>query len=151
MTLLEAAQALNLFLTSLLVGNEVGTWSVVHPALDTLPFEANVPAERAIVRRYGQLMPILMPLTIASGILVLALGRASGSFLLALAGVACLALMLAVTLAGNVPINKRLLAATMDTPPATWWALRRRWDRLHCLRVLLDAAALALLICGAIT
>ena len=146
MTLLDAACFANLFFAALLVGNEVGTWAVVHPALKTLPFEANVRPEQAIVRRYARFMPALMIPAIASGALVLALGSEGAAFALTLAGVACLTAMLAVTLLGNVPINRRILEASPDMPPPTWWWLRRRWDRLHSARVALDVAALSLLI-----
>ncbi len=150
MTTADGAAFVNLFLAGLLVGNEAGTWAVIHPALNALPFEANIRPEQAIVRRYGRFMPALMLLTIASGILVLSLRPQSPSFALTLAGVVCLVLMLAVTLAGNVPINRQILAATPDTPPPTWWSLRRRWDRLHAVRVLLDLCGLALFIVGAL-
>lgn len=143
---LEVAQALNLLLAAVLVGNEVGTWAVVHPALNTLPFEAALRPEQAIVRRYGRFMPVLVPLTLASGVLVLSLGLSGISYRLTLAGVLCLAAMLAVTLVGNMPINRRLLSASLDTPPSAWWSLRRSWDRLHSVRVVFDIAALALLI-----
>ena len=150
MTALDGAHFANLLLAALLVGNEVGTWAVIHPALNTLPFEANLRPEQAIVRRYGRFMPALMLLAIASGIVVVSLRPQSFSFALTLAGVLCLAVMLAVTLAGNVPINRKILEATLDTPPPTWWSLRRRWDRLHTARVVLDVAGLALFILGAL-
>jgi uncharacterized membrane protein len=97
------------------------------------------------VRRYGSFMPALMLLTIGS------LRPGAPSSVLTLAGVFCLAAMLAVTLAGNVPINRKILAATLDTPPPTWWSLRRRWDRLHAVRVALDLVALVLLILAVLT
>ena len=150
MTALDGARFTNLLLAALLVGNEVGTWAVVHPALNALPFQASLRPEQAIVRRYGSFMPALMLLTIGSGIVVVSLRPDAPSFVLALAGVFCLAAMLAVTLARNVPINRKILAATLDTPPPTWWSLRRRWDRLHTVRVTLDLAALALFILAAL-
>lgn len=150
MTVLDGAHFINLLLAALLVGNEVGTWAVIHPALSTLPFEANLRPEQAIVRRYGRFLPAVMLLTLASGVVVLSLRPESLSFTLTLAGVVCLGAMLAVTVAGNLPINRRILRATLDTPPPAWWELRRRWDRLHAARVLLDVAGLALLILGAL-
>ena len=150
MTALDGAFFANLLLAGLLVGNELGTWAVIHPALNTLPFEANLRPEQAIVRRYGRFMPALMVLAIASGFVVLSLRPDAPSFALTLAGVLCLAAMLAITLTRNLPINRKILGATLDTPPPTWWSLRRRWDRLHTARVALDVAGFALFILGAL-
>ena len=150
MTALDGAHFANLLLAGLLTGNEVGTWAVVHPALNTLPFEANLRPEQAITRRYGRFMPALMLLTIGSGILVVSLRPEPLSFALTGAGVLSFGVMLAVTLAGNLPINRRILGATLDTPPPTWWSLRRRWDRLHSARALLDVAGLGFFILGAL-
>lgn len=49
--------------------------------------------------------------------------------------------MLAVTFAGNLPVNRRILAVTTDIPPDQWRALRRRWERCHTARVGLDLVA----------
>ena len=52
--------------------------------------------------------------------------------------------MLALTLTANVPINLRTLRFG-GGDEAAWRALRRRWDRLHTVRVALDVAGLVLL------
>lgn len=65
--------------------------------------------------------------------------------LVALAGFAG---MLAITLLGNMPLNRRIEAATSDTNPEHWWTLRRRWDALHRYRVPLEIAAFTALVTG---
>ena len=56
--------------------------------------------------------------------------------------------MLIITLIGNVPLNVRTLGFSIDGKTAEWQAVRRRWDRLHTVRVALDVAAFT---CIAIT
>ena len=68
-------------------------------------------AEQEVYRRYGRIMPPFMAATVASAGPALAVieDRRSPAFRLTLAGAACSAAMLAVTLTGNVPINRRIL------------------------------------------
>ena len=127
-----------------LTGNELGTWAVVHPAVQRLPLPEERAAEQSITRRYGTFMPTLMIATIAlafaaSGVLdddalVLTLG-AAGAF----------CAMLAITLVGNLPLNHRTLQAGADTDNAEWRAILWRWDRLHSVRIFLDAGGFGVL------
>ena len=150
--MVERARFLNLFLAGALTGNEFGGWAGVHPALATLPRRSQVEAERAVTRRFGAIMPAFMTATLASCIPVLAgiPDRRSVTFGTALGGFLCYAAMLGVTFAGNMPINRRVLAATPEAAPADWDALRRRWDRWHALRNGLNALGFALLIVSAL-
>jgi uncharacterized membrane protein len=146
---LEVAQFVNLFLVALLVGNETGTWAVVHPALNRVRLDANVPAEQEVYRRYGYFMPPLMILTIVSGVVVVSLADGD-AFAAALAGLACVVAMQVVTFVGNLPLNKRILAASPDVPADEWWGWRRNWDRWHTLRTALNLSALASFILAAL-
>lgn len=147
---LRVAHFVNLLLASLLTGNEVGTRVAIHPALETLPPAGRVEAEQAVTRRLGRLMPALMTSTILSCLPVLALSRDRRSVAtrLTLGGLACYAGMLLVTLLGNVPLNRRILEASPQSPPLDWAELRARWDRLHTVRVLLDITGWSLLALG---
>ncbi len=40
----DAVRLVNMLLAASLVGNELGTWAVVHPALHKLSFDREVPA-----------------------------------------------------------------------------------------------------------
>ena len=46
---LKLARFTNLFLAGLMVGNETGGWFVLHPALHTLPRQAHIEAEKAVI------------------------------------------------------------------------------------------------------
>ncbi len=59
---------------------------------------------------------------------------------------ACLAGMLVLTFAGNMPINVAVLRWEEPGDPHRWRRLRRRWDTIHTVRVVLDSAAFVLLV-----
>ena len=147
---LSFARFVNLLLASTLTGNEVGTLVAIHPALRTLPMPAQVEAEQAVTRRYGAIMPALMTSVIASCFPTLRLTRGRESAACTLAGAVCYAVMLGVTLLGNVPLNRQTLQASPQSPPADWLDLRARWERFHMLRVLLDLTGWSLLCLAAL-
>jgi uncharacterized membrane protein len=151
---LKVARFVNLVLAGMLTGNELGSWVTVHPALGDLPPQAHMQGEQAVTRRYGRIMPVFMTATIASFFPVLALtrDRESSSFRFSFAGMLCYVTMLAVTLTGNVPINRRLLELLPDsTPREEFLELRARWDRLHTARNLLNMVGFALSVLGALS
>ncbi len=154
MMALKIARLVNLILAGMLTGNEFGGRVAAHPALSNLPVRAHIQAEQAVYRRYGAIMPFFMTSTIVSAILVLSLirDRKSAAFRFTFAGMVCFAAMLLVTLIGNVPINRRLL----ELPPQEesyeeFLELRRRWDRLHAVRNLLNIAELSFSCLGALS
>ena len=144
----KALRFVNLVLAGLLAGNEFGTKVALHPALEELSTPERIRAEQAVTRRYGAIMPFWMSSTVASCVATMALSRGSRSFLPTLAGAACFAGMLLSTLLGNVPINKRTLEIDPDEEGDEFTELRKRWDRLHTLRVVLTVAGLGLLVAG---
>ena len=148
---LRVAQFVNNSLAGTLAGNELGTWAAVHPALRTIPPRCEIAAEQAVTRRYGGLMPGLMSATILSTVPVLALLEDSPTASrLSVAGMGAFGVMLAVTLAGNRPINDEVLRFSPEEPVEAWRALRARWDRLHRARVALDVVGLSCLLAGAL-
>jgi uncharacterized membrane protein len=148
----RTARFVHLLLAGVLTGNEFGSWVAVHPALDTLPARHRLPAEQALYRRYGRVMPVLMTATLAAAGPVLArTPRGSPAHGPTVASTACYAAMLAVTLTGNLPLNRRLLALP-DTAAAhaELARLRSRWDRLHSVRNVLNLGGLALAVAAAL-
>ena len=78
--------------------------------------------------------------------LVAASGLHGRSARLALTACGCYTTMLAITLLGNMPINLRDFRWDEDRgDPAQWRRLRRRWDRLHNVRIPLDVAGFVLI------
>lgn len=146
----KALRFVNLVLAGLLAGNEFGTKVALHPALEELSIPERIRAEQAVTRRYGTIMPLWMSSTVASCVAALALSRGSRGLLPTLAGTACFAGMLLSTLLGNVPINKRVLEMDPDRDGEEFAGLRKRWDRLHTLRVVLNVVGFGLLQLGAL-
>ena len=53
--------------------------------------------------------------------------------------------MFALTLVANMPLNLRVLRwDEQHGDPAEWRRIRRRWDRIHTVRIVLDSAAFTL-------
>ena len=110
-----------------------------------LDHQAQVRAEKLMYRRFASIDPFLMTATVVA--CFLAAGGLDGrSATLALAAGACFASMLAVTLIWNMPINLRVFRwDDAHGDPAEWRRIRRRWDRLHSVRILLDIAGFILI------
>jgi uncharacterized membrane protein len=141
----------NVVLAGMLAGNEFGTWAAVHPSLAKLSPPERIRAEQELTRRFGAIMPVWMGSTVVSCVLALLFARGSAGFRSTLLGTACFAGMLASTRIGNVPINERVLEIDPEQDQEEFAELRKRWDRLHTLRVVLNLAGLGFLISGALT
>ena len=141
---LKIARVVNLLLAGALTGTEFGSRTGLHPALSELPPDAHLRAEQTVTRRYGQIMPVFMTVTVASFGPVLALAEGRTSSRLAMAGMLCYAAMLGVTFAGNVPINRRTLELDAENfSTEEFLELRRRWNRFHTARNVLNLAGLS--------
>ena len=145
----DVATIVSLLLGGILAGNELGTWAVVHPALARLRLAHAVPAEQAVTRRYAMFMPGLMVAALVAAFASAGVLDGSARTLLLLAG-GCYAAMIAITLVGNVPINVQTLRFEGDDEQR-WRAMRRRWDRLHTVRIVLDIGGFALIAAAAVT
>ena len=152
MTVLTLAHLINLVLVSMFVGTEFAVSFFVHPVLRGLPQSVHIASVQVLGRILGKVMPIWMPLIIVSALPVLYFigDTNSAAFWLTVAGMICIVLMSAISLLGNVPINKQVIEWNPQSPPDNWLELRNRWDSLHRVRVALDIAALILLLLGAL-
>lgn len=151
-TLRRVARLANLVLAGVLTGNEFGGLVGFHPALYRLPTEAHAQAEQEITVRFGKIMPPFMVATIISFVPVLSLTRDRSSLCFTFTGMLCYLAMLAVTFPGNIPANRSTLALDPESVARDeFLALRRRWDRFHALRNLLNAAGLVFAILGTLS
>ena len=137
-------------LSGLLTGSELTSWGIVHPTLWRLEHPEQVRAEKLVYRRFGTVDPFLQTATIAA-CFAAAQGLRGPDRTLALAAGASYAIMLAITLIGNMPINVRVFRwDETQGDPEQWRSLRRRWDRLHTARIALDTAGFALITAAAV-
>lgn len=137
----------SLLLVGLVSGAELGSWCCVQPVIARLPYESYVAAEQGMLRTFGRIMPVLMPL---SGILAIALasvsrGDARFVFWLRVAAAVCLAVTVVTTLFVNIPINTRTAEWAMTNAPEEWYRMRARWHAFQGVRGGLFALAFLLL------
>ncbi|MBV9817293.1 MAG: DUF1772 domain-containing protein [Solirubrobacterales bacterium] len=144
-TLLYASTAL----AGSLAGTELASWAVVHPAIARLEHLEQVHAEKALYRRFGQIQAPQMAATVTLSAITAATAQRP-TRTLAGAATGCFAAMLALTFAGNMPINLAILRWQEPGDPERWRTLRRRWDHIHTARVLLDTTGFGLLLVACI-
>jgi uncharacterized membrane protein len=133
-------------LAGVLTGSELTSWGIVHPTLWKLDHAEQVRAEKLMYRRFASVDPFVMTVTIVACFLAASGLHGCWAALAVVAGV-CYAVMLAITLIGNMPINLRVFRWDVEHgDPDQWRALRRRWDRLHRVRVVLDCAGFVLIV-----
>jgi uncharacterized membrane protein len=142
----EAVVFVGVLLAGLLAGNELATLIAFHPALRRIPLRAQVEAERALTRRLGAIMPVYMTAALLAAVAAAVALAGEDGFGFALAAALALGAMLALTLTRNVPLNKRTVAFPPDGDERAWEEIRRPWERLHALRVVLDVSAFACLV-----
>ena len=142
---MDTASFIALLLAGLLAGSELTSWGIVHPTLWKLDHAAQVRAEKLMYGRFARIDPFLMTATVIA--CFVAAGNLSGSSQSqALAAGGCFAAMLAITLLGNMPLNLRVFRWDEEHgDPAEWRRIRRRWDRLHTVRIVLDSAGFVLM------
>ncbi len=147
---MTASAFVAVLLAGLLAGSELTSWAVVHPTLWKLEHRAQVRAEMLMYRRFASIDPFLMTATVIAAFV--ASGTLDGrSSTLSLIGAICFAMMLAITLIANMPLNLRILRWDEDHgDPEEWRRIRRRWDRLHTARIGLDSAGFVLVALAAV-
>jgi hypothetical protein len=141
-------EVVSLLVIGWVAGAETGSWCCVQPIVERLPYEQQVAMERAMLRTFGRIMPVLMPL---SGIVAIALvlfSRSDGSAVLGLRIIAaiCIAIAIVTTLAVNVPINNLTSKWQLANDPEEWSQLRMRWHFFQGVRGGLFLAAFGLLV-----
>jgi hypothetical protein len=146
----EIALFVAIVLAGLLAGSELTSWAMVHPTLWKLDHASQVRAEKLMYRRFATVDPFLMTGAVIAAFV--AAGTLSGTAsMLALWGGVCFAAMLAITLVGNMPINLQVFRwDEQGGDPEEWRRLRRRWDRLHSVRIVLDSSGFVLVALAAV-
>ena len=139
-----------LTLSGLLAGNELGTLIGFHPALRRLPLRAEIESEQALTGHLMKIMPFYTSATLAAAIAAAIERKGSPGFRPSLVAAAATAGMLAITAVGNIPLNERTMGYSPAGEARDWRDIRRRWERLHAGRVLLDLTAFGSLAAAAL-
>jgi uncharacterized membrane protein len=140
-------ELLSLLLVGWIAGAELGSWCCVQPVVARLPYEQFVAAEQGMLRTFGRLMPVLMPLSGILAVALIILSREEASVVLRLRVVAafCIAVTVVTTLSVNVPINTQTASWQLINDPSEWQRMRERWHLFQGVRGGLFASAFVLL------
>jgi uncharacterized membrane protein len=142
-----AIELTSLLLVGWIAGAELGSWGCVQPVVARLPYEQYVAAEQGMLRTFGRIMPVVMPLSGACAIVLVLVshGERGVVFWLRVAVAFCLAMTVVTTLTVNVPINRRTARWQMTDDASEWDAMRHRWHAFQGVRGALFGAAFLLL------
>jgi uncharacterized membrane protein len=137
----------SLVLVGWIAGAELGSWCCVQPVVARLPYEQSVVVEQAMLRTFGRIMPVLMPLSgvLAIVLIIVSRGDRSSVLWLRVAAALCIALTVVTTLTVNVPINTRTATWLLTNDPSEWQHMRERWYVFQGVRGWLYASAFVLL------
>ena len=142
-----AIELLSLLLVGWISGAELGSWCCVQPVVARLPYEQFVAAEQGMLRTFGRLMPVLMPLSgiLAVALIVLSREETSVVLWLRVAAAFCIAVTVVTTLLVNVPINTQTAGWQLTNDPSDWQQMRERWHFFQGVRGALFTFAFVLL------
>ena len=149
--MISALDVAAVLVAALMAGNEFAIAAFVHPGLCRLDDPTHARAAQALARRLGRAMPFWYATTLVLAASA-ALTRTYWSTSQWLTGAASVLFAETVlsTVLRLVPINNRVAAWDISALPEDWLSDRRRWDRMHAVRVFKLVAAVTLLIWGVV-
>ncbi|HWD47941.1 MAG TPA: DUF1772 domain-containing protein [Actinomycetota bacterium] len=139
MTGYRVLSTLVLLLSGWLAGAESASWALLQPVVARLDDTPQIRMQQGMLRTFGRVMPILLPLTSVLIVLTAILAPDGAPRVLWVIAAAAAAVLIAFTLAVNVPINQRTLTWDAEHPPEGWRADRRRWHTYQGIRAVLLA------------
>jgi Domain of unknown function (DUF1772) len=139
MTGYRVLSTLVLLLSGWLAGAESASWALLQPVVARLEDTPQIRMQQGMLQTFGRVMPILLPLTSALIVLTAVVAPDGAPRVLWVIAAAAAAVLIAFTLAVNVPINKRTLTWDAEHPPEEWRADRRRWHTYQGIRAVLLA------------
>jgi hypothetical protein len=126
-------------LSGWLAGAESASWALLQPVVARLDDTPQIRMQQGMLRTFGRVMPILLPLTSVLIVLTAILAPAGGPRVFWVVAAVAAAVLIAFTLTVNVPINKRTLTWDAEHPPQGWRADRHRWHTYQGVRAVLLA------------
>jgi hypothetical protein len=139
MTGYRMLSTLVLLLSGWLAGAETASWALLQPVVARLDDTPQIRMQQGMLRTFGRVMPILLPLTSVLIVATAVLAPAGAPRRLWVVATVAAAVLIAFTLTVNVPINQRTLTWDAEHPPEGWRADRRRWHTYQGVRAVLLA------------
>jgi uncharacterized membrane protein len=149
----RVAQATTIVLFALVMGVFWGTWFSLSRTMDQLSPETFLAVGQEMIRNLGTPMAILLPLSLLSALVTLALlwpHRHAAAFWWLAAGFLLMLAALVITLAVEVPIDNQIEAWTVATLPGNWRSIQSRWELWHTIRTFASIAAVITVTVGAV-
>lgn len=130
MNLLELA---TLIVTGFVACAEFGSYAFVHPVLRRLPPPERLAVEQGLLKTFGRVMPIGMPLCVVLSIMA-AVDGGIGPGALSWSAVAAFVAATVTTVIVNVPINIATGKWDAENPPDDWENTRGKWELFQGVR-----------------
>ncbi|HXB04555.1 MAG TPA: DUF1772 domain-containing protein [Candidatus Acidoferrum sp.] len=134
MTVGEVVGVISVVFAGLLAGEEFVIRYGVRGPLASLDDQSHILFRQALIYRLRILVPAIYVLTLLSTVAVTVLDGTKAGMVFRGAAIAALAVWVAATLGGTVPINAAVLEWSASAPPATWRTQVDRWEHLNTLR-----------------
>jgi uncharacterized membrane protein len=150
----KLAQFLGIMLYVLVAGVMWGTWLSLGRTMTRYDATTFLADGQHMIANLATVMAVLMISAAVVGLVVVVLlfrGGSTTAGWLALAGLALMVAVIAVTLAVEVPIDNKIRIWTTTTLPSDWQNIRARWAAFHTLRTFLSLAAVAAAVGAALT
>ncbi len=151
---IEILEIATLLVVGWVAGAESGSWAFVHPVIKKLPNEHQIVFQQGLLKTFGRIMPVLMPLCLILAIMLCtnSVNKNSTAFSLKVAVAIALGSMMITTVAFNVPVNIATGAWDSTNFSGDWKKKRARWRFFQGYRsIILIVSFITLLIaiiCG---
>ena len=141
----QVLQLVVVFIAALATGGLMVNWIGLGRAMSRLSVSTYVEFHQATNHTFVPYMPIVVGGASLGGIVLAILSPVIHSLFgeLAIAGAACYAAVIAISLPTDVRINKQVARWSVQTPPDDWKQIRARWVRFHITRTLFSLPGLA--------
>jgi uncharacterized membrane protein len=153
MSVIQGVSFINLFCAAISAGGLVMVFMVIAPILRKWPDNMSVPLHQAVDRLPDNYM---RPSTAISGVAAITLLILNPDFQKAATIFTLVGLLGTLGIAFtseffNIPVNRIVRTWTVDTVPADYPQLRRRWDRYNATRTISSVVALICYIIAALS
>lgn len=139
-------KTISIVIAGLMVGNELAVSAFVHPRLAALDDKVHAASTQALARVYGAVMPIWYAVVLISTVAT-ALVLQPWSTATEIAATSAIIWLSSIifTILFPFPINNQIIRWNLDSLPDNWKELRRKWDKLHTIRIFMLLSALTCL------
>lgn len=143
-------ELLTVFIVGWVAGAESGSWLCVHPVIAKLPPNEQIIFQKGLLKTFGRVMPVLMPLSLVLVISVYINNPDKSSLLsiLQLTTSVLLSTAIATTVLFNVPVNIATGDWKNGNYSAEWKRKRKLWRFFQGYRSVIFAITFVLILVG---